>query len=104
MEENMRIAMAVINKWLYFGWNFKLVPHTWDNGIRKISKSLPEFLINAKWTCNIDHMVGKWESAVESGNPDAYLVRFYATLDMENRKALLEWVMENYNGEMKIVY
>lgn len=104
MTENMKIAMVAINKWLYFGWNYGLSPYTVSNGTGKNKTMyLPDFLMQAKWNCNINHMIDKWKSATSSENPDAFLVRFYAELDKENRMALLEWVMENYNREAKII-
>lgn len=104
MTEDMKIAIMAINKWLYYGWNYKVVTHTWNNGTGRMkTKTLPQFLVEAKWTCNLDHMIGKWEDAVQCDNPNAYLNKFYAELDNTNRKILIEWVMKNYNGEMKII-
>lgn len=39
---------------------------------------------------------------VSPRNPDAYLVKFYANLDGDNRKILLEWVLQNYTDEKKL--
>ena len=103
MTENMKAAIVAVNKWLYFGWNFNSVLHTWNNGAGEQTRALPQFLVETKWNCNLNHMIGKWNSAIQCGNPDAYLTRFYAELDTENRQALIEWVMNNYNGELKIM-
>lgn len=103
LTKNMDVAITAINKWLYYGWNYPFVPYTYNNGTEYKSRYLPQFLAEVKWTCNFDHMVSKWEKAIECGNSNAYLTKFYADLDMENRKLLIEWVMKNYNGEMKII-
>ena len=100
MTESMKIAIIAINKWLFFGWNYGLSPYTMSDGTVKY---IPYFLMQAKWTCNLDHMIGKWNRAIKCDNPDAYLTRFYAELDMSNRQALIEWVMDNFNDEQTII-
>lgn len=44
-------------------------------------------------------MLGKWQHATRTQDPDTYMVKFYADLDDKNRKLLLEWIIQNYNGE-----
>ena len=103
MTENLKIALEAVNKWLYYGWNYDLVPFSWTNSDNEIkSEYLPEFLVNVKWTCNIHHIKEKWHKAVKSQNTDAYLVSFYAELDSPNRILLLEYVMQHYNGEQHL--
>lgn len=103
MTENLKLAIEAINKWFYFCMNYETVLHNWK-GVRgeQYSEHIPRFLAEAKWTCNLDHMVEKWQMAVNKGNCYDYLTRFYAELDTANRIALLEWVMAHYNGEKKI--
>lgn len=104
MTEEMKTAMVAINKWLYHGWNYKMVEHTYDNGTgRTQTRTLPQFLVETKWTCHISHMIDKWEKIAEYGTPHAYMTAFYAELDMENRRRLIEWVMSNYDREYKII-
>lgn len=95
MDERMRISMVAVNKLMYFGWNYEMVTYG--------STTLPKFLVEAKWTCSLNHMIELWSNATRKKNAYAYLLTFYASLDIENRKALIEWVMLNYNGEIKIV-
>lgn len=95
MDDRMRISMVAVNKLMYFGWNYEMVTYG--------GTTLPKFLIEAKWTCSLNHMIGLWGNATRKKNSYAYLLTFYASLDIENRKALIEWVMLNYNGEIKIV-
>ena len=103
LTKNMTVALTAINKWLYYGWNYPLESYTYNNGMEYKSEYLPMFLAEVKWTCSFDHMVDKWKMAVQCGISSAYLTNFYAILDMENRRLLIEWVMKNYNDEMKIV-
>lgn len=100
MTENLRIAMTAINKWLYYGWNYKVVSITFiaPSGAT-VTSYVPEFLKEIKWTCHISHMLNKWNIATSSRNPDVYMTKFYAELDIQNRLLLLEWVINNYNGE-----
>lgn len=105
MTDNLQIAMAAINKWLYFGWNFQVQDYTYelaDGTVRH--EVLPRFLMEAKWTCNKQHMIGKWKRACDCNAADtnAYTARFYADLDIGNRKAMLDWVINNYNLERKL--
>lgn len=104
MTEEMKIALQAINKWLYFGWNFSSEYHEWQSiGGETKQMVLPSFLFKIKWTCNFDHMVDKWILATKYKDSDTYLVRFYCELGIENRQRLLEWVMNNYNDERKIL-
>ena len=92
-----------INKWLYHGWNYRVVPMTITTpGGVTVTPYVPEFLKEIKWACHISHMLGKWTIATRSQNPDAYMVKFYAELDDTNRMLLLEWIIQNYNGEKPI--
>lgn len=103
MTDNMKNAIMAINKWFYFAMNYKTILHEWEgaSGIRR-SEHLPEFLVQAQWTCNLDHMYSKWRTATSSQNPSAYLMNFYAELDNANRIIFIEWLMTNYNDEKKI--
>ena len=101
MTEELKIAMIAINKWLFYGWNYKVVPMavTTPGGVT-MATYVPEFIKEVKWTCHISHMLEKWTAAAtHSQTSDAYMVQFYADLDDNNRKLLLEWIIQNYNGE-----
>lgn len=95
MDEKLKMAMIAINKWMYFGWNYSNMEYK--------GMFIPQFLVETKWTCNREHMIEKWKNATRSDSPNEYLTKFYAELDMGNRQALIEWVMENYNNEIKII-
>ncbi len=103
MTQNTLIAMTAINKWLYFGWNYNTRYYSWVGADGKeVGEHLPEFVGEVKWTCPLQHMREKWHQATRSRNADAYLVRFYAELDNQNRQLLLEWVLKNYTTERSL--
>lgn len=103
MTDNMKIAMAAINKWVYFSLNYDIVPYTYPNDKDTIVY-VPEFIVGVKWTCPISHMVGKWRAAARTEDAHTYLIRFYIELDVTNRTLLMEWIMNNYNDEIKLSY
>lgn len=105
MTDNMQIAMAAINKWVYFSLNYNVVPYYYKlfNG-EDITIYVPEFIIKVKWTCPISHMIGKWENAARTEDAHTYLIRFYTELDFTNRILLMEWMMSNYNDEIKLTF
>ena len=104
MTENMKLAIEAINKWFYFSMNYDMILHSWESvqGFHRC-EVVPKFLVEAKWTCNFDHILSKWNTATVSSSPSAYLTNFYAELDSPNCIALIEWLMTNYNGERKII-
>lgn len=104
MTEALKIGIEAVNRWIFHGWNYEMTTvEIHDNSTGAIKKiHIPEFLKGAKWTCNLQHMIDKWNDACRSKNTDAYLVKFYANLDNDNRIALLEWVLENYTDERKL--
>lgn len=104
MTESIKTAIKAINKWVFFGWNYTCVEHDWTDGYGEMRHEVvPRFLAEINWDCGFDHILSKWHLAVKEHNTDAYLVKFYAELGIENRKLLLEWVMEHYNDEREIV-
>ena len=49
MTENLKIAMIAINKWLFHGWNYKVVPMTVTfPGGGADTVNVPEFLKEVK--------------------------------------------------------
>lgn len=104
MTEALKIGIEAVNRWLFYGWNYEMVNVEVPDFVNGGSKTvhIPQFLAEAKWTCNLPHMIEKWNNACQPRNPDAYLVKFYANLDGDNRKILLEWVLQNYTDEKKL--
>lgn len=107
MTENIEKAMMAINKWIFFGWNYKSVMHEWECSLgQKMKAMVPEFLAKVDWNCSFVHMYNKWLRCTtgvceESG---LYLIKFYVELDLSNRIKLLKWVLENYHDERPLFY
>ncbi len=94
--------MEAINRWLFHGWNYRMAVTEVEYPHETKKMTIPRFLAEAPWTCSLGHMVDKWNYCCKSHNKDAYLVTFYAKLDSNNRKILLEWVLKNYTNEQKL--
>lgn len=104
MTDALKIGMEAINRWLYHAWNYEQTTIEVQNSVNGDIKRahIPRFLAEAKWTCNLSHMIEKWNEACSSRNHDAYMTAFYAKLDGNNRKIFLEWVLQNYTDETKL--
>lgn len=99
MEANVKVAIEAINKFMFHSWNYTSVPVQLFNGQ---TVYVPEFVKEVDWTCNLDHMASKWVNCTECGNPHAYISKFYGELGSENRKLMIEWILQHYNNEIKI--
>jgi hypothetical protein len=101
MTENMKIAMSAINKWFYYAMNYKVVEievKTFD-GIKTMM--LPDFF-NALPMGIRMHFAEKWNADYDSYGSRAVLMAFYGEVSSEYRKAIMQWVMENYHDEVKL--
>lgn len=99
MEANIKTAIKAINKFMFYSWNYHLVEVQLQNGKNVY---VPEFIKEVKWNCNLDHIIGKWFHCCKDDEPHAYLSRFYSEMGVANRQAMLEWILLNYNDEIKI--
>lgn len=95
-------AIQGINRFIFYSWNYdqEQVSISTATGVRNVW--LPRALVHVKWNCDIAHIANKWFESTESGDPNSYFIRFYAELSSGNRRALLEWIIKNYNGEQPI--
>lgn len=98
----MNETIQAIQKFFYFSMNYQSRWYNWETIFgEKRTDYLPDFIMSVNWGCNRPHMIGKWMS-IEDSDSYGRMNRFYAELDNRNRKALLEWVMANYNDEPKL--
>lgn len=98
--------MIGINKFLFYGWNYYSVSHEWrntPNGELHYA-TVPDFLANVKWTFPFEHAYSKWKACTDGNDSIAYVAKFYSELDGENRKAMLQYIIENYNDEQKLSF
>lgn len=101
MTENTKVAMTAINKWFYYAMNYNVVPIEIEDYAGKRTEYLPD-CFNAFPKHLRGHLAGKWNAYYEKYGSRAVLMVFYGELDSNNKKLLMEWVLNNYNGEQKL--
>ena len=103
MTENTKTAMLAINKWFYYAMNYPVVEvEIVDfDGTKKVY--LPD-CFNAFPKYLRVHLAKKWDTLYGLYGSRAVLMAFYAELDWENRKLLMEWVLNNYHDEQKMSF
>ena len=101
MTENTKIAMTAINKWFYYAMNYNVVEMEVENFDGTTTMYLPD-CFNAFPKTLRAHLAGKWDFLYEKYGSRAVLMAFYAELSSNYCKDLMEWVLNNYNDEMKL--
>lgn len=103
---DIEIAVKAMNKWVFFCWNYPLNFYEWvDERGNTHKETLPVFLKEIEWSCGFNHMYKKWNETLDKcSDSTLYLMKFYAELSTDNRKLLLEWVVNNYSDEQKVIY
>lgn len=103
-KEIDNIALKAINKFIYYALNYES-----NQSVYVLGKTyyVPKFLTDIAWGCATSYLVGKWVGLVckqETGEIDSYgiMLRFYTSLDNNNRIKFLNWVLENYKDEIKL--
>lgn len=56
---------------------------------------VPTFIVESKWTCSVEHMIDKWNSAQKHTDCYGFFIKFYVELDTENKAAMVEWILNN---------
>lgn len=85
----MELSMTAINKWVFFCMNY------------------PYDFIEKAWEGNtilINHLKGKFNAYYDAYGSRAVMNTFYCELDGNNKKILLEWVLDNYDDEQKLSF
>lgn len=94
MTENLKNAMLGINEFVWMAINYDTVLYNFQFSDRQTY--LPRFIVETPWTCNTDHIAGKWIGIAESDSRGyGRLIEFYLQLDNSNKLALMEWIMNN---------
>jgi hypothetical protein len=97
-KNDFYLCADAINKFMYYTWNYNCERIV----INEKAFYVPDVILHADWSCNVDHMVGKWLSAKDCNVPHAYFSEFYGELDGTNRRAMIYWIMDNYNDEISL--
>lgn len=88
-----------ITKFFYFSLNYAVDFFKWnDIWGNEHEDFLPTFIMGANWGCNKDHIISLWKDAENETDYYGHMNCFFGKLDDGNRKALIDWMMENYNG------
>lgn len=96
-KEAVKIAYNdAVKKWTLYCFNYST---PFESTICKIwGGTLSGF--GGRYYCEdnhfTQHLIEKWHSFENRG--DARMLFFYCELDTENRKKLVDWIMENYGG------
>lgn len=101
MNENNKTALIAINKWFYYAMNYRVVEVEVNDWQGKRTEMLPD-CFNAFSPSLRGHLSEKWSALYDRYGSHAVLMVFYGELDTQNRIALMEWVMDNYNDEQKL--
>ena len=99
---NANIALIAINKFFFYAMNYPCVPITYKSSDGTEKKAyLPSFF-TAFPPYLIEHLKGKWEYACENYGGYGAIMKFYGELDGSNRNLMLNYIIDNYNGEQRI--
>ena len=99
---NANIALIAINKFFFYAMNYPCGPITYKSidGTEKKAylpsffKAFPPYLV--------EHLKGKWEYACDNYGGYGAMMKFYGELDGSNRNLMLNYIIDNYNGEQRI--
>lgn len=102
MKQTRAAALNAVQAFFFYSMNYDSLPyHELDND--DYTCYVPEFILKAKWHCNVRHMAEKWLSAVKSWGNYGAMMKFYSELDFQNRIAMLEWIFDNYSDFKKLM-
>lgn len=87
MTQNMTIAINAIQKFVFYNYNFEY------NFINKVWGKGPF----------ADHLQGKFDAAYKHHGAMGALLGFYSELDNSNKVKLLEYILNNYDQEQKLI-
>ena len=103
MTENTKTAMIAINKWFYYAMNYPVVEIEIADYAGERTEYLPDFF-NAFPKHLRGHLAGKFSEYYDSVGSYGVMTKFYANLDNNYQKLLMEWVLNNYNDEQKMSF
>lgn len=84
------MIVKAVDKWMYYTQNYKTV---WTD-----CGDVPEVLVAVKFKCGLEHTVNKFSEFYANFGAFGGLLRMWFWFTKEDRKNVLEWIMDNYNG------
>ena len=103
MTEDIKTGMIAINKWFYYSMCYHVVPVEIEDYPNNRTEYMPD-CFNAFPKYLRAYLLQKWNTIRDKYGCEAVLMRFYAELDETNRKLLMEWVLNNFNGEWTLKF
>lgn len=94
-EKQIETMMLGAHRWMFYCWNFQTQRHT--DGMY-----YPTVIMQAAWTCSRDHICAKYMHSLDKVGSQFALMDLYGELDNNNRRAMLDWIMNNENHATKL--
>lgn len=87
-----------INNFFYFIYNISFIKD--ENGCY-----YPELILKTKWPCgDLKYIKDKWMQHLRNvdGNETTAMLNFYSDIDSRHRRAMAEWILENFDSGYEI--
>lgn len=84
------MIVKAVDKWMYYTQNYRIV---WKDGV-----DVPEVLAEVKFECGFQHTASKFKEFYDANGAFGGLLRMWFWFTKEDRKNVLEWIMDNYKG------
>lgn len=92
-------AIVAMNELFYYAMNFKWEKISYENYRGSVeTKWVPEFVKDVEYGCDVQHIIGIWESCYEDAGTWGGFMAFYSRLDNRNRRKLLEYIIDTYDS------
>lgn len=85
--------LLAIDKFICENNNFERV--SYHHRFADIDIMVPRFIAEAKWSCNVEHMIDKWNEATRRTDCYGYFVKFYCEMDTCNKEAMVDWILNH---------
>lgn len=84
------MIVKAVDKWMYYTQNYRTV---W-----KEDRDVPEVLAKVEFECGFQHTAGKFQEFYDLYGAFGGLLRMWFWFTKEDRRNVLEWIMDNYKG------
>ena len=94
-------AIKGMNKMFFYAMNLKYIETTYSYpwSEQKYTEWLPEFISKIDWGCDMSHIIGIWKELSSEYGSYGEMFAFYEHLDNNNRRKLLQFIVEKYHTE-----